>query len=288
MIYFLNMMSEEFKDYYNGIMEMVVVKTNNIPYAKNLVDKNYFRIKTGFYEDENPDTIVEELVFQIKEHLAERGLLILEGVIVESSVTDAPIREITRTLVNIIKSRETGTHYLPEDISEDGETFEYDFKKIPLFSLEFNYQLDHNLEDEYKIDGKTVDDGDIISIDLTINPNFLPNVLYDLIADLNDLLAHEIEHIYQDAWERPVSEMDPFEDNPDDRPTGKEYYKQPHEVPAELAGFRRINRLRKEPIEKTIRDWFNRNRNVHQLNDEDIDELTEYLTQQYNEKFGRG
>ena len=288
MIYFLNMMSEEFKDYYNGIMEMVVVKTNNIPYAKNLIDKNYFRIKTGFYEDENPDTIVEELVFQIKEHLAERGLLILEGVIVESSVTDSPIREITRTLVNIIKSRETGTHYLPEDISEDGETFEYDFKKIPLFSLEFNYQLDHNLEDEYKIDGKTVDDGDIISIDLTINPNFLPNVLYDLIADLNDLLAHEIEHIYQDAWERPVSEMDPFEDNPDDRPTGKEYYKQPHEVPAELAGFRRINRLRKEPIEKTIRDWFNRNRNVHQLNDEDIDELTEYLTQQYNEKFGRG
>jgi len=46
--------------------------------------------------------------------------------------------------------------------------------------------------------------------------------------------------------------------------------------------------LRKEPIEKTIRDWFNRNRNVHQLNDEDIDELTEYLSQQYNEKFGRG
>ena len=282
------MMSEEFKDYYNGIMEMVVVKTNNIPYAKNLIDKNYFRIKTGFYEDENPDTIVEELVFQIKEHLAERGSLILEGVIVESSVTDAPVREITRTLVNIIKSRETGTHYLPEELSEDGETLEYDFKKIPLFSLEFNYQLDHNLEDEYKIDGKTVDDGDIISIDLTINPNFLPNVLYDLIADLNDLLAHEIEHIYQDAWERPVSEMDPFEDNPDDRPTGKEYYKQPHEVPAELAGFRRINRLRKEPIEKTIRDWFNRNRNVHQLNDEDIDELTEYLSQQYNEKFGRG
>jgi len=100
--------------------------------------------------------------------------------------------------------------------------------------------------------------------------------------------AHEIEHIYQNAWERPDDEIDPFENNPDERPTGKEYYKQPHEVPAELAGFRRINRLRKEPIEKTIRDWFNRNKNVHQLNDEDIDELTEYLSQQYNEKFGRG
>ena len=287
MIYFLNMMSEEFKDYYNGIMEMVVVKTNNIPYAKNLIDKNYFRIKTGFYEDENPDAIVEELVFQIKEHLAERGSLILEGVIVESSVTDRPVREIVRTLVNIIKSQETGTHYLPEDISEDGETFEYDFKKIPLFSIEFNYGIDHTVDGEYKIDGQIYDD-DTIKIDLIINPNNYPQSMYDIIADLNDVTAHEIEHIYQNAWERPDDEIDPFENNPDERPTGKEYYKQPHEVPAELAGFRRINRLRKEPIEKTIRDWFNRNRNVHQLNDEDIDELTEYLSQQYNEKFGRG
>ena len=280
-------MSEEFKDYYNGIMEMVVVKTNNIPYAKNLIDKNYFRIKTGFYEDENPDAIVEELVFQIKEHLAERGSLILEGVIVESSVTDRPVREIVRTLVNIIKSQETGTHYLPEDISEDGETFEYDFKKIPLFSIEFNYGIDHTVDGEYKIDGQIYDD-DTIKIDLIINPNNYPQSMYDIIADLNDVTAHEIEHIYQNAWERPDDEIDPFENNPDERPTGKEYYKQPHEVPAELAGFRRINRLRKEPIEKTIRDWFNRNRNVHQLNDEDIDELTEYLSQQYNEKFGRG
>lgn len=280
-------MSEEFKDYYNGIMEMVVVKTNNIPYAKNLIDKNYFRIKTGFYEDENPDTIVEELVFQIKEHLAERGTLILEGVIVESSVTDRPVREIVRTLVNIIKSQETGTHYLPEDISEDGETFEYDFKKIPLFSIEFNYEIDHTVDGEYKIDGQIYDD-DTIKIDLIINPNNYPQSMYDIIADLNDVTAHEIEHIYQNAWERPDDEIDPFEDNIDERPTGKEYYKQPHEVPAELAGFRRINRLRKEPIEKTIRDWFNRNKNVHQLNDEDIDELTEYLSQQYNEKFGRG
>lgn len=279
------MMSEEFKDYYNGIMEMVVVKTNNIPYAKNLIDKNYFRIKTGFYEDESPDTIVEELVFQIKEHLSERGSLILEGVIVESSVTDQPVREIVRTLVNIIKSQETGTHYLPEDISEDGETFEYDFKKIPLFSIEFNYGIDHTVDGEYKIDGQIYDD-DTIKIDLIINPNSYPQSMYDIIADLNDVTAHEIEHLYQNAWERPNDEIDPFEDNPEDRPNDKEYYKQPHEVPAELAGFRRVNRLRKEPIEKTIRDWFNRNKNVHNLNDEDIDELTEYLSQQYNEKFG--
>ena len=288
MILYLNLMSEEFKDYYDGIMEMVVVKTNNIPYAESLVSKNYFRIKTGFYEDENPNTIVEELVFQIKEHLKERGKLLLEGVIVESSVTDAPVREIVRTLTNIIKTRETRTYYLPEELSDDRDTFEYDFKNIPEFSIEFNYNLDPMLEDEYMIDGKTVDDGYTIEVNLIINPNFLPGVMYDVIADLNDIVTHEIEHIYQADWKRPKEERDPYEDREDERPTGKDYYKQPHEVPAELAGFRRVNKLRKkEPIEKTIRDWFNRNRSVHNLSDEDIDELTEFLTQKYNERYSK-
>lgn len=274
-------MSEEFKDYYEGIMEMVVVKTNNIPYAETLINKNFFRIKTGFYEDENPNTIVEELVFQIKEHLKERGKLLLEGVIVESSVTDAPVREIVRTLTNIIKTKETRTYYLPEEISEDGDMFEYEFKNIPYFSIEFNYNLDPMSEEEYKIDGRTVDDGYTIQIDLLINPNFYPGVMYDVIGDLNDIVAHEIEHIYQEDWKRTEEERH----DGGEQPKGKEYYKQPHEVPAELVGFRRVNKLRKEPISKTIRDWFNRNKNTHNLSDEDIDELTDFLTQKYNERY---
>jgi len=278
------MMSEEFKDYYDGIMEMVVVKTNNIPYAESLVSKNYFRIKTGFYEDENPNTIVEDLVFQIKEHLKERGKLLLEGLVIERRVTDAPIREIVRTLVNIIKSKETGNHYLPEEIT-NGEKFEYDFKNIPYFSIEFTYLLDPNLKDDYLIDGSTVDEGNTITISLTINPNSLPNVLYDVIADLNDITAHELEHVYQTEWGSPDNEKDPYEGNEDERPQDKRYYKQPHEIPAELKGFRRVNKLRKEPIEKTIRDWFNRNKNVHSLNDEDTDEIVLFLINKYKEKY---
>ncbi len=284
MILYLNMMSEEFKDYYDGIMEMVVVKTNNIPYAKSLVSKNYFRIKTGFYEDENPNTIAEEMVFQIKEHLKDRGKLLIEGLVIERRVTDAPIREIVRTLLNIIKSKETGNHYLPEEIT-DGEKFEYDFKNIPYFSIEFTYLLDPNLKDDYLIDGRTVDEGNTITISLTINPNSLPNALYDIIADLNDITAHELEHVYQTEWGSPDNEKDPYEGNEDERPQDKRYYKQPHEIPAELKGFRRVNKLRKEPIEKTIRDWFSRNKNVHNLNDEDTDEIVLFLINKYKEKY---
>ena len=45
-------------------------------------------------------------------------------------------------------------------------------------------------------------------------------------------------------------------------------------------------RQRNEPIEKTIKDWFNRNRSVHNLEDLDIEELTDYLTNKYKEKYG--
>ncbi len=277
-------MSEEFKDYYEGIMEMVVVKTNNIPYAETLVNKNFFRIKTGFYEDENPSTIVEELVFQIKEHLKERGKLLLEGLLIEGGVTDGPVREIVRTLTFLIKDKKLGTTNLPEQIT-DGEEFEYDFKNIPPFSIEFNLDMNTNVKGDYRIESYTVDDGFTIIINLDINTNSYPKSMYDIIADLNDNVAHEIEHIYQEDWKRPEEERDPYIGREDERPKGKEYYMQPHEIPAELKGFKRVNRLRREPIEKTIRDWFNRNRNVHNLEYSDIDELTDFLTKKYKERY---
>jgi hypothetical protein len=278
------MMSDEFKDYYDGIMEMVVIKTNNIPYAETLVNKNYFRIKTGFYEDENPNTIVEELVFQIKEHLKERGKLLLEGLLIEGGVIDGPVREIVRTLTFLIKDKKLGTTNLPEQIT-NGEEFEYDYKNIHPFSIEFNLDMNTDVKGDYRIESCTVDDGFTIVIDLDINPSSYPQSMYDIIADLNDNVAHEIEHIYQEDWKRPEEERDPYVGREDERPKGKEYYMQPHEIPAELKGFKRVNRLRHEPIEKTIRDWFNRNRNVHNLEDSDIDELTDFLTKKYKERY---
>ena len=80
--------------------------------------------------------------------------------------------------------------------------------------------------------------------------------------------------------------MDPYVDREDERPNDKEYYKQPHEIPAELKGFKRVNKLRKEPIEKTIKDWFERNKSNHNLNKADVEELTKFLIQKYYEKYG--
>jgi hypothetical protein len=70
-------------------------------------------------------------------------------------------------------------------------------------------------------------------------------------------------------------------------PTTKDYYKQSHEIPAEIKGFRRLVKLRKQSPEKVIKDWFNRSKPIHQLSDEDIDELTTFLSEKYYEYYGR-
>jgi len=221
------------------------------------------------YDDKNNNIVdlkYPEVVSTIKESL-----------ILERSSTDQHVRSIVKTLTDIVKSRETRTFYLPEDIT-DGEKFEYEIDGIPPFSIEFVYDLDEYLEGEYRLDGDYDKDDDVIEIRLTANPNFLPKLLYDLIGDLNDIVRHEMEHLFQ-------NERGELDDDGGDTPKDKSYYLQPKELPAQIQGLRRIARLRKQPIDFVIRSWFQRNKPIHGLNDEDIEELTLFLSSLYDDKF---
>ena len=62
--------------------------------------------------------------------------------------------------------------------------------------------------------------------------------------------------------------------------------KQEKEIPAEIAGFRRIVKLRNEPVEKVIRDWFYRHKSTHELPNEDIEELVVFLSDKYRDFYG--
>lgn len=220
------------------------------------------------YDDKNNEIVdlnYPEVVSTIKESL-----------IIERSFTDQYVRDIVKSLTEIVKTRIEKTYYLPEDIT-NGEKFEYEIDGIPPFSIEFVYNLDEYLDGEYRLDGDYDKDDDVIEIRLTANPNFLPKLLYDLIGDLNDIVRHEMEHLFQN--ER--GELDDDGDVPKD----KSYYLQPKELPAQIQGLRRIARLRKQPIDFVIRSWFQRNKPIHGLNDEDIEELTLYLSSLYDDKF---
>ena len=264
-------MGPEFDDFINGIGEELIKLGAKPKMVGYLLRKYYFRIKTAFYEDENPQGLIDMMKTQMYESVKSNE------VIAEGSKMDKPTRDVVRDLLNVIK-KGPGVYYLPEDIV--GDEMSYVYPNLPEFSLEITVREDMSIKGDYLMDGHTADDGDVIEIILIKNPTKFPEAYFDLVADLNDDVRHELEHVLQDFGYRDVQSDD------SEKPTDKEYYKQAHEVPAEIAGFRRIVKLRKESPEKVIRDWFYRNKEVHQLPDEDIEELVVYLTDQYQQKYG--
>ena len=295
-------MGPEFDDFIKGIGDELIKLGAKPKMVSFLLRKYYFRIKTAFYEDENPQGLIDMMKTQmyeststINEAKVKRDLTGFgpddfddgsnrdkggRGTVKKfstASTTDSVTREVVRDLLNVIK-KGPGEYYLPEELVGDEMTYIY--PNLPSFSVEITVSEDMSIEGDYLMNANTADDGDIIEIVLIKNPSKFPEAYYDLVADLNDTVRHELEHVLQDFGYRDVQSDD------SEKPNDKEYYKQAHEVPAEIAGFRRIVKLRKESPEKVIRDWFYRNKEVHQLPDEDIEELVVYLTGQYKQKYG--
>lgn len=265
-------MGPEFNDYLMGIGEELAKLGAKPKMVSFLLRKNYFRIKTAFYEDDSPERMINFLKQQILESVKSNQVL------TEGSKMDVPTRVVVRDLLNFIKKGQ-GDYYLPEEVLGI-EGMLYIFPNLPEFSIVLTVTEDMSIKGDYMIDGNTAEDGDEIDIRLVMNPTKFPEAYYDLVADLNDIVRHELEHVLQDFGYRDVQSTD------DVKPEDKEYYKQAHEVPAEIAGFRRIVKLRKQSPEQVIRDWFNRNKEVHQLPEEDIEELVLYLTDEYKKKYG--
>jgi len=264
-------MGPEFDDFIRGIGEELEKLGGKPKMVKYLLRKYYFRIKTAFYEDENPQGLINIMKKQMYESVKSNQVL------TEGSKMDKPTKDVVRDLLNVIKNG-SGEYYLPEELV--GDEMSYIYPNLPTFSVEITVKEDMSIKDDYLMNAQTADDGDIIEIVLIKNPTKFPDAYFDLVADLNDTVRHELEHVLQDFGYRDVQSDD------SEKPNDKEYYKQAHEVPAEIAGFRRIVKLRNQPPEQVIRDWFNRNKEVHQLPDEDIDELVLYLTDEYKKKYG--
>lgn len=241
--------------------------------------------------------IPEQMSPELAQDLEAFHNIKINEMINESKGISEPIRYVVRDITDIIKSETPGEYYLPEDTTETNE-IEYDFKKdfqkfgisrsynIPSFSIELLYKIsdEKDMDVPYMINGALMSDGDTISIVIIINPEEYPSLMYNLVADINDIVAHEIEHIFQQNNMRPEGEI--YDDGEDKiQPKDKEYYKQPHELPAQLKGFKRVSKLRKQPIEKVIKDWFNRSKYAHQLSDEDSSEVISYLVNYYNNEF---
>ncbi len=171
------------------------------------------------------------------------------------------IRKIVRDVISVFKKNDEGEFYLPEGITD--EQF-YNFDKIDaLLTIELEITIDDEI-DTFEVDADWVLEDDVITLTIKYNSKNKNKLLYDLIGELNEIIAHEIRHIDQDtkgSYNTKVSKL---------LKTEKKYYTKPHELDAQIFGFKRISKLTKTPFDVVVKRWFNTHHNLHQMDDKDV------------------
>jgi hypothetical protein len=210
--------------------------------------------------DENIRTTIDSLTFDIQTPLTESKM---------SRMSRNAVRTTVKDILNVIKDKENGEFYLP---GEDGE--EYSFSNLPFtYSVILYVEIDETL-DGYQLNGSFTSDSDVIEILIKFNPKTLRKNIYNIIGELNDIVAHELEHGFQYINEGKV-----YQDPPSD---SLGYYTQPDEIKSQRVGFRRVAKLRKLPFNNVVSEWFDTHRDIHGLskNEQEI-VINEILDRQW-------
>ena len=193
--------------------------------------------------DENIRTTIDSLTFDVQKPITESKMSRMSRIAVRTTVKD---------ILNVIKNNEPGEFYLP---GEDGE--EYSFTNLPFtYSVELYVEIDNNL-DGYSIGGNFSSEDDVIEIAIKFNPKTLRKKIYNIIGELNDIVAHELEHGFQYMTEGKVYQEPPSE--------SLGYYTQPDEIKSQRVGLRRLAKLRKLPFNDVVSEWFDTHRDIHGL-----------------------
>jgi hypothetical protein len=224
----------------------------------NLAMTNFLRIFDGDIR-----TTIDSLTFDMKK----------PENITESRMSRVDIRNIVKDVVTILKRGDAGYFYLPKDISRSEN---YEFKKPKfIYSVEFEIRLDdENRIKTYSINADYSSEDDVLEILIVFNPklfslDFIKQNFYQIIGELNEIVAHELEHAIQYNKGEHTYKYQPKD--------SFKYYTQPHEVKAQRAGFRRIAKLRKLPFNNVVRDWFEDHKEIHQMNDNEVDKVIQII-----------
>jgi len=188
--------------------------------------------------------------------------------LLEQKQYDQPVRTIVRDIIQLYKLEGEGEYYLPEELDDD--IMEYEF---PKFSLSVELILEpSDMVDDFIVDAELFREDNVISVSIKYNPEKKSSITYDLIGELNEIIAHEMRHIIQ----KSRTEVDL------ERPTGEgiDYYTSPEEIDAQVFGFRRMARITKRPFSELVRNWFRTHKDLHTLSDEEqeivINKLLDY------------
>jgi hypothetical protein len=172
----------------------------------------------------------------------------------EGMIDRFAVRTVVKDIISVIKRKESGTFYLPEDINDE---LEYDFNNTKTsFSVELFLTTKNDIGG-YAIPNAFYSPDDVIEIYIEYNPETIEQQLYDLIGELNEIVTHELVHLKQKY-------TDGLKYKDVDR-GALEYYTRKHEIPAQYYGYKRLSKLSKQPFDKVVRNWFTTHRKTHKL-----------------------
>ena len=177
------------------------------------------------------------------------------------------IRTLVKDIITVFKGEDEGEYYLPNYL--DNEDF-YNFLDFNHdLTIELNLVEDESL-DSFKLDAWLWGNEDVIEVVITYNPNIKNNITFKLIGELNEVIGHEIRHIdqkYRNLFDINVpEEKDPYK-----------YYTQPHEIDAQVFGFKRLSKLTKRPFEVVVKEWFDTHEDVHKLSADEVNDVISKL-----------
>ena len=171
----------------------------------------------------------------------------------------------------MLKRKTSGVFYLPEETGE-----------IPIYvigdgvndlTLEFEVIQDPTIT-KTELDGEFVPEEDVIVLQIVYNPNQdIEEIIKDNTSEIYEVLTHEVVHFLQQEAGFNFPKKEPK--------TSKKYYRQKHEIEAQLKGFERHSKMSKKQLEQVMKDWFAKYPHKHNLDDKEVKKLIKKLLKTY-------
>lgn len=240
-------------------------------YEMSNTDTNFFRLTHEVnnllnrflsYWSINDRVICTKIVNNLVESQPKN---ITEELIVEGKY-DNIVRSLVKDVLMLRKHNKEGKFTLPEDISRD---MTYSFPGIDSnLTINLSLGVDESV-DTVDVDGEYYYDDDSISISIVTNPKLNKEILEELHFELNEVIRHELEHViqYESGYNFPKKEPK----------VPLKYYTQPHELPAQIVGFKRRARKERRPLYDVIRDWFIKYPEKHRLSPKNVEKVINRL-----------
>ena len=253
---------------------------NRLKEIKNLLDNEQFNKIIKLFSQQMIHTIRYDLGNYLKERIGFEGIVHVENLEVatdevnnlfEGRMSRQAIRTIVKDIVKVLKNEGDGEYVLPEDVNHE---MTYNFINGPKnITVELEIRPNEEVK-SFLVNGNYVKHEDTVEVLIVYNPNGdIKKMMYDIVGELNDLIAHELEHYNQYT----TGEYD-FEDD-EESEESLHYYTKPYEIKAQVKGFKRLAKVRRMPLESVIRNWFDTHQDIHTLNQRDQETVIGTLLQ---------